>query len=103
MHIGDVVSAICFLVDQSTLSGAFNLCAPELVTNGDFLRQIRHVLKRAALFAIPSPLLRGLLGELSTAVLDSQRCVPKQLLEEHFPFEYPYLEQALLQLLGRRR
>jgi uncharacterized protein (TIGR01777 family) len=102
MHIHDVASAICFLVDQPSLFGAFNLCAPDLVTNEEFLRQVRRALKRRGLFPIPTLALRALLGELSTAVLDSQRVLPRRLCEANFQFAFPHLAQALHQLLGRR-
>lgn len=100
MHIEDVARAIVFLLVQPTLSGPFNLCAPELVTNLDFLRQARHVLRRPGLVSIPSFALKAALGELSTVVLDSQRLLPQRLMEANFSFGYPRLEQALPQLLG---
>ena len=71
IHGRDVASAICFLLDQPSLSGAFNLCAPHLVTNEEYLRQLRRAQKRPAALPLSALALRALLGELSTAVLDS--------------------------------
>jgi uncharacterized protein (TIGR01777 family) len=99
IHVDDVAGAICFLLEQQTLSGALNVCSPEAVSNRDFLRATRRLLHRFALVSLPAPGLRLLLGELSTVVLDSQRLVPQRLLEASFPFRYAQLDQALHHLL----
>ena len=99
IHQEDVARAIQFLLEQGTLSGPFNLCAPEAATNGDFLRMVRRVLKRFPVFPMPAVVLQVLLGELSTVVLDSQHLLPQRLLEAHFLFDYPRLDRALHHLL----
>jgi uncharacterized protein (TIGR01777 family) len=102
IHGRDVASAICFLLDRPSLFGAFNLCAPHPVTNEEFLRRLRRALKRPATLPLSALALRALLGELSTAVLDSQRVVPRRLCAANFPFAFPRLSHALEQLLGGR-
>ncbi len=99
IHAEDAARAICFLLEHRTLSGVFNLCSPEAVSNREFLRATRRVLHRFALVALPASALRIVLGELSTVVLDSQRLVPQRLVEARFPFLYPRLDQALHHLL----
>jgi uncharacterized protein (TIGR01777 family) len=102
IHKEDVSKAIQFLLEQPTLSGPFNLCAPVAVTNRDFIRTIQRILKRFPLFPLPTPILRALLGELSSVVLDSQRLLPQRLMDANFQFDYPQLEQALRHLLQGR-
>lgn len=99
IHKEDVAKAIQFLLEQRMLSGPFNLCAPNAVTNRDFLRMVQHVLKRFPVFPLPAFALRLLLGELSTVVLDSQHLLPERLTEANFLFDYPRLDQALHHLL----
>jgi uncharacterized protein (TIGR01777 family) len=99
VHAQDVASVICFLLEHRTLSGPFNVCSPEAVTNQEFLRATQRVLHRFALIPLPASVLRLVLGELSTVVLDSQHLVPQRLVEAKFPFQYPGLDQALHQLL----
>ncbi len=102
MHISDVAAAIRFLLAQPHLSGPFNLCAPGLVTNREFLLHVRRAVRRPALLAAPESLLRLGLGELSTVVLDSQRLLPQRLTDAGFQCVYPQPEQAVAQLLQTR-
>jgi uncharacterized protein (TIGR01777 family) len=101
MHKRDVARAIQFLIEQRSLCGPFNLCAPETVTNREFLRVARRVLNRFGVFTVPAGALQVLLGELSSVVLDSQRMLPQRLVEAAFQFDYPQLEDALRHLLSR--
>jgi uncharacterized protein (TIGR01777 family) len=100
VHRVDVARAIQFLLEQPALSGPFNLCAPEAVSNRDFLRAVQRVLRRPPLFPLPAFVLRTLLGELATVMLDSQHPVPQRLIEADFQFAYPQLDQALHNLLA---
>lgn len=102
IHLMDVARAIQFLLEQRQLSGPFNLCAPEGVTNRAFLRAVQAVLRRPPLFPLPAFVLRAALGELATVMLDSQHLVPERLTEATFQFAYPTLSQALSQLLRER-
>ena len=99
IHRVDVARAIQFLLEQRQLSGPFNLCAPEGATNRAFLRTVQAVLRRPPLFPLPTFVLRALLGELATVMLDSQHLVPERLTEATFQFAYPTLSQALHHLL----
>jgi uncharacterized protein (TIGR01777 family) len=99
IHKSDVAQAVQFLIERPDLSGPFNLCAPEVVRNRDFLRAAQRALKRFPVFPIPAFVLRVLLGALSSVVLDSQRVLPQRLTEAGFQFDYPQLEQALRHLL----
>lgn len=101
IHKADVARAIQFLLEHRMLSGPFNLCAPQAVMNREFLRTVQRILKRPSVFPLPAFALKVLLGELSTVVLDSQHLLPQRLVEAHFRFEYPQLDQALRYLLQR--
>ncbi len=96
----DVTKAIQFLIERPDLSGPFNVCAPEPVTHAQLLYAVRRVLQRPGVFRLPSWALRIALGELSSAVLDSQRMMPRRLVEADFRFDYPHLDRALRHLLN---
>jgi uncharacterized protein (TIGR01777 family) len=103
IHLADEVRAVRFLLEATTLSGAFNLTAPNPVTNGELAKRVGRILKRPSLVPAPGFVLRAIMGEMATLVLDGQRAVPRRLLNAGFEFEYQDLEPALRDLLGQDR
>jgi uncharacterized protein (TIGR01777 family) len=98
--IGDAVRAILHLLDHSTETGPVNIVAPNPVTNENFSRVLGTVLHRPALFRVPAPVLRLVLGEMADELLlSSQRVRPEALGRNGFEFQYPTIESALKQLL----
>jgi uncharacterized protein (TIGR01777 family) len=98
--IGDAVRAILHLLDHSTETGPVNIVAPNPVTNENFSRMLGTVLHRPALFRVPAPVLRLVLGEMADELLlSSQRVRPEALGRNGFEFQYPTIESALKQLL----
>lgn len=100
IHLADEVAAIRFLMEEPRAAGAFNLTAPEPVTNRDFGRAVGRVLSRPSLFPAPALVLRAVLGEVADLVLAGQRALPARLQALGFRFRYPTLEPALRDLLG---
>ena len=100
IHLEDEVRAILWLLDNPTLQGAFNLTAPEPVTNAEFSATLGKVLRRPAFFPLPGLVLKLMLGEASELLLQGQRVVPAQLQASGFEFRYPALQPALKQLLN---
>ncbi|NUP38669.1 MAG: TIGR01777 family protein [Streptomyces sp.] len=91
----DEVAAIRHLIDTDTLSGPFNLTAPNPLTNREITAAMGRVLHRPTLFPVPAPVLRTALGEMAGDVLGSARVLPKRLLESGFTFAFPDIEGAL--------
>lgn len=91
----DTVAALRHLIDTEELSGPVNLTAPRPLTNREITAAMGRVLHRPALFAVPAPVLRAVLGELAGDVLGSQRVVPERLLESGFAFAFPGIEDAI--------
>jgi uncharacterized protein len=99
IHIADEVSAMRFLIDNASAGGAFNLAAPNPVTNAEFGRTIGKALHRPSFIPAPAFALRLLLGEMATVVLDGQRAVPQRLQKLGYQFRFPDAESALRDLL----
>lgn len=97
----DEVAAIRHLMDGPTLSGAFNLTAPEPLTNREVTAAMGRVLHRPTLFPTPEPALRLALGEMAGDVLGSLRVLPVRLLQSGFTFAFPGIEETLRAALGR--
>ena len=101
IHIRDEVRALVFLMTEQGASGPFNLVAPNPVTNREFASTVGKILGRPAFLSAPAPLLRLALGEMSTLLLEGQRAAPQRLLALDFRFDFPELEPALRDLLGK--
>lgn len=99
IHIDDEIRAIRFLLDHEAADGAFNLSAPNPLTNRTFGKMIGRVLQRPSLIPVPAFALKLALGEVATIVLDGQRAVPQQLETAGFNFKFPDAKSALTDLL----
>jgi uncharacterized protein len=102
IHPADEVKALRFLMENAQASGAFNMTAPNPVTNREFVRVLGKVVRRPAIFPAPAFGVRLVLGELADAlILNGQRAVPKRLEQMGFTFEFPELEGALREVISK--
>ena len=98
IHINDLVRAYCFVINKKS-KGIYNLVAPESINNSDFTKLMAKTLKRPAFCHVPSFILRILLGEASTVLLNGQRVLPNRLKREGFKYNYLTLKEALCALI----
>lgn len=98
IHIRDVVGAVMKMIDDEAWSGAYNLTAPEPVTNRQFNEVLGRLMNRPCWLPAPSWALKGLLGGVSVLVLNGQRTMPSRLLEQQYMFSYPTIDLALADL-----
>ncbi|WP_329398241.1 TIGR01777 family oxidoreductase [Streptomyces melanogenes] len=91
----DHTAALRHLLDSPELSGPVNLTAPEPVTNREVTAAMARVLRRPALFPVPAPAIRLVLGEFAEDVLGSQRVLPRRLLDSGFTFAFPEIDGAI--------
>lgn len=91
----DVCRAIQFLIDNEETNGVYNLVSPQLITQ----RYLAHALAKAyrawATLPVPHIVIRGLLGERSSMLLQGQTVFPNKLLKAGFNFSMPTIEQVL--------
>ena len=99
IHIHDMVSALVYLAAGEDHSGAFNICAPHPVRNGQMAAALGKVLGRPAAVAAPAFMLKMMMGEMAGTLLGSQRALPVRLQKSGFEFEYPKIDTALLHLV----
>ncbi len=100
----DVVTAVSLLLRDTTLTGPFNLTAPNPVSNARFTKELGRALHRPARLVIPEKVIRVALGDEMAAefLLASQRAVPRRLLAAGFSFADPTLPEALVTALRDR-
>lgn len=103
VHIQDLIAAIRFLIEESSLVGPFNCTAPEPVRNEELTRTLGRELHRPTPMRVPAFLIKLALGELGDVMLGSQRAMPGRLAEAGFAFIYPDLRTALEEIIRRWR
>lgn len=99
IHIEDEVRAIRFLLENQKAHGAFNLSG-QPVTNDEFSRAAGKVMRRPSFFRVPGFVLKLLLGEMSTVVLDGQRVSSRKLTDLGFEYKFTRIEDALKHLVS---
>lgn len=95
VHRDDVVSALVWMMETDTASGAYNVVSPNPVTNRQFTKCLAGVLGRPAIFPAPAPVLKIALGEMSRLLLTGQMAIPERLEAEGFQFRFRDLSPAL--------
>jgi len=99
IHIADEVGAIRFLLENEKARGAFNLGAPNPVTNADFSWWVGRQMGRPAVVPTPGFLLRLAFGEMAGMLLTGQRAVPRHLTQTGYAFRFAEAEAALRDIL----
>lgn len=95
-HRDDVISAYVFALENDKMDGVYNLVAPHFLTNKSFTKALAKELKKPFwLPAVPSFILKAVLGERSHLLLDSARVSSEKLQSEGFTFKYEDIKRAL--------
>lgn len=100
IHLDDWLAAVLFLLQRTDLSGAFNLTAPQPVSNAEFSQALAQSLGKPCAVRMPAFVLKMMAGEGAELLLKGQRVMPTRLLETGFVFSRPDLTQALADVRG---
>lgn len=95
ISLADHIAALRFVIEHDDVAGPLNFTGPEPLTNREVTRAMGRALHRPTLAAVPSPVLRLVVGEFATSITASCRAVPAGLQKAGFTFQYPNIEQAL--------
>lgn len=102
IHIDDLAEAFVFLLKHPEISGPVNLCSPNPVRNRDLAKAIGKALHRPSFLRAPGFMVKLVLGEFGSVVLEGQRVVPRKLLDHGFQFRYPDIDQAIEDAVSER-
>jgi uncharacterized protein (TIGR01777 family) len=85
-----------YILLNERLSGSVNPVSPNPVRNAEFSATLSHVQGRKPGLAMPTFLLRIMLGEMAEAlILASRRIMPARLLAAGYSFRFPDLATAI--------
>ena len=99
VHLSDITGAIRYVIDNEQLKGVFNFCSPNPVRNREFAKTLGRILRVPAVMPAPKFVVRLALGEMASALFDSLRVQPRNLLNNGYVFKYPDLEDAIQQIV----
>lgn len=102
IHIDDLIALYMFAIDNSNVRGIYNAAAPNPETNALFTKHAAKLLSRPAFMPVPAFVIKAVLGEMSTVVLDGRRAVPKKISNEGFNFKFKHDTDAWKDILGRK-
>jgi hypothetical protein len=103
IHIEDLVRAYLFLLEHPEISGPVNFTAPNPVRNKELSQWLGRILGRPAFLPAPGFMLRLVLGEFGSILLEGQKVIPQKLLQAGFQFQYPEIAPALRQIVRAGR
>lgn len=104
VRLDDLVAIFARAAEDAAWRGTYNACAPEPVSNAEFMRMLREVLDRP--WSPPAPawairlLAPAFLGTDPSLVLAGQYAVPARLQAAGFVFRAPDLRTALRGLVS---
>lgn len=100
VHEQDLADIIFFLLKHEVLEGPVNCAAPNPMRNKELTKVLGQVLqKRRIMPGVPGFVLRLMLGEFANIILKGQKVIPQKLLDSSFNFKFPFLREALQNLL----
>ena len=98
--LDDYVLACLHLINEEKAFGPYNLVAPGVVDNAEFVKTLGQALHKPAVVPLPAFAVKMSFGEMGRALLlEGVDARPVKLLGDGFTFSYPRLPEALGHLL----
>ena len=100
VHPADISGFIAYALQKPSVTGTFNMTAPNPVTGKEMATALKEVTGSAAIiFNIPAMLLRFILGEMATMILEGQRVSSKKMEQAGYSFRFSDIKSALTDLM----
>jgi uncharacterized protein (TIGR01777 family) len=100
IHIKDLAEAFAFLLKHPEILGPVNVCSPNPVRNKDLAKALGKALHKPSFMPAPGFMIKLVLGEFGSVILEGQKVIPKKLLENGFVFQYVDIHKALQNIAG---
>ncbi len=103
IHLDDLCRVFVKAIEDKNVEGALNAVGPEPVSNKVFTKAIAKTLGRPLILpAIPSAVIRLLIGEMSDLALKGNAVSNAKLMKIGFQYQFNRLEDALKDLLIKK-
>lgn len=100
IHIDDITRIFMKAIEDDTMQGVYNGVAPAPVTNAEMTKQLASVVNRPAFLPnVPAFILKMMLGEMASIVLEGNKVSCDKIVKAGFEFQHPALKEALKDLL----
>ena len=99
IHAEDLCRAAEFVIKNTSISGPVNFTAPQPVRNRELASIMGNVLGRPSFMPAPGFMIKLIMGEFGSVLLNGQRVVPRRLEDYGFRFNHPTIQEALTDLL----
>jgi uncharacterized protein len=96
IHLQDLCDLYVKVLEDNSLSGAYNAVAPEPVSMKEFMKEAAKALKRPFLpFPVPAFILKTMLGEMASLLTEGSRVSSEKIRKAGFEFRFPLLKETL--------
>jgi uncharacterized protein (TIGR01777 family) len=100
IHQEDLAACYLYLLERKEFSGPVNCTAPNPVRNQEFTKALGEALGKPTFMpAVPGFMIKMIMGEFGSVLLNGQKVLPNRLLSMGFQFSYPDIRKALNALL----
>ena len=102
IHIDDLVELYVMAVENQEMNGSYNAVAEEIPSNKNFMKELARKSKKLFIpIPVPRFLIKLILGEMSTIILEGCRVSNQKIKSLGFEFQYPHLEETFENLLQK--
>jgi len=102
VHIDDITRFIRYALEHESVSGPFNITAPQPVRNREFSSALGRALGRPSFFPVPALAIKLALGESGDVLLTGQRVISEKALKAGYTFKYTDVNEALKAILKEK-
>ncbi|MHA2249555.1 MAG: TIGR01777 family oxidoreductase [Candidatus Kariarchaeaceae archaeon] len=100
IHIEDFTGLIVWAIEEPIESGIYNAAAPDPLPSKTIAKLGGKILGRPTWTWVPGFVLKLILGERATMLLEGRKISPRKVIQQGYEFKFPSLEEALEDVLA---
>ncbi len=101
IHSKDLCQMYLKAVEDKSMQGVYNAVAPEYISYGNFMEQLRPYFKPVFLnIKVPAFILHLIFGKMAVLLLEGSKIAPQRIMESGFQYNYPSLQPTFDNLLA---